>query len=229
MKLNNEILHYFTVFIGFLAMLNPLGILPVFIGMVEDLDDKTARRMALRASFAAFLIIASFCIFGHLIFRIFGITIPAFQIAGITIPAFQIAGGIIVFFIGYHMLNGEESQIRFQKEMSPEELKQAVSNIAVTPLGMPLLAGPGTIATAMNFVGSNKSLTNVIVVIILFAIICFLTYLLFLSAKKIAALMGTGLIKIITRVMGLILTVIAIQMLIMGIIGAIKLYTSIDL
>jgi multiple antibiotic resistance protein len=219
MKLNNEILHYFTVFIGFLAMLNPLGILPVFIGMVEDLDDKTARRMALRASFAAFLIIASFCIFGHLIFRIFGI----------TIPAFQIAGGIIVFFIGYHMLNGEESQIRFQKEMSPEELKQAVSNIAVTPLGMPLLAGPGTIATAMNFVGSNKSLTNVIVVIILFAIICFLTYLLFLSAKKIAALMGTGLIKIITRVMGLILTVIAIQMLIMGIIGAIKLYTSIDL
>jgi len=219
MRLNIELLHYLTVFIGFLAMLNPLGILPIFIGMVEDLDDKTSRRMALRASVAAFLIIASFCIFGHLIFRLFGI----------TIPAFQIAGGIIVFFIGYHMLNGEESQIRFQKEMSPEELKQAVSNIAVTPLGMPLLAGPGTIATAMNFVGSNKSLTNVIVVIVLFAIICFLTYLLFLSAKKIAALMGTGLIKIITRVMGLILTVIAIQMLIMGIIGAIKLYTSIDL
>ncbi|MEI8006440.1 MAG: MarC family protein [Bacteroidota bacterium] len=219
MKLNNDVLHYFTVFIGFLAMLNPFGILPIFIGMVEDLDDKTARRMALKASVAAFLIIASFCIFGHFIFRVFGI----------TIPAFQIAGGIIVFFIGYHMLNGEESQIRFQKDMSPEELKEAVSNIAVTPLGMPLLAGPGTIATAMNFVGSNKSLTNVIVVIVLFAIICFLTYLLFLSAKKIASVMGTALIKIITRVMGLILTVIAIQMLIMGIIGAIKLYTSIDL
>ncbi len=219
MKLNNDVLHYFTVFIGFLAMLNPFGILPIFIGMVEDIDDKTARRMALKASVAAFLIIASFCIFGHFIFRVFGI----------TIPAFQIAGGIIVFFIGYHMLNGEESQIRFQKDMSPEELKEAVSNIAVTPLGMPLLAGPGTIATAMNFVGSNKSLTNVIVVIILFAIICFLTYLLFLSAKKIAVVMGTALIKIITRVMGLILTVIAIQMLIMGIIGAIKLYTSIDL
>ena len=219
MKLHPDLLHYITVFIGFLAMLNPLGILPIFIGMVEDLDDKTARWMAFRASMSAFIIIASFCIFGHLIFRVFGI----------TIPAFQIAGGIIVFFIGYHMLNGEESQIRFQKDMSPEELKQAVSNIAVTPLGMPLLAGPGTIATAMNFVGSNKSLTNVIVVIVLFAIICFLTYLLFLSAKKIAAVMGTGLIKIITRVMGLILTVIAIQMLIMGIIGAIKLYTSIDL
>jgi multiple antibiotic resistance protein len=219
MKINNEILHYLTVFIGFLAMLNPLGILPVFIGMVEDLDDKTARKMAFKASLSAFLIIASFCIFGHLIFRIFGI----------TIPAFQIAGGIIVFFIGYHMLNGEESKIRFQKEMSAEDLKEAVSNIAVTPLGMPLLAGPGTIATAMNFVGSDKSIINVVAVILLFAVICYLTYLLFLSAKKIAAVLGTGLIKIITRVMGLILTVIAIQMLIMGIIGAIKLYTSIDL
>ena len=206
MKLHSDLLHYMTVFIGFLAMLNPLGILPIFIGMVEDLDDKTARWMALRASFSAFLIIASFCVFGHLIFQVFGI----------TIPAFQIAGGIIVFFIGYHMLNGEESKIRVQKEMSPDQLKQALSNIAVTPLGMPLLAGPGTIAT------------NVVVVIILFAIICFLTFLLFLSAKKIAGLLGEGLIKIITRVMGLILTVIAIQMLIMGIIGAVKLYTSID-
>ena len=60
MKLNNDVLHYFTVFIGFLAMLNPFGILPIFIGMVEDIDDKTARRMALKASVAAFLIIASF-------------------------------------------------------------------------------------------------------------------------------------------------------------------------
>lgn len=219
MTLHPDILHYLTVFIGFLAMLNPLGILPIFIGMVDDLDDKTARWMAFRASFSAFIIIASFCVFGHLIFRIFGI----------TIPAFQIAGGIIVFFIGYHMLNGEESNIRIQKELKPEELKQALSNIAVTPLGMPLLAGPGTIATAMNFVGSDKSVTNVIVVILLFALICLLTYLLFLSAKKIAGVMGEGLIKIITRVMGLILTVIAVQMLIIGIIGAVKLYTSFNL
>jgi len=127
------------------------------------------------------------------------------------------------------MLNGEESSIKIQKEMKPDELKKALSNIAVTPLGMPLLAGPGTIAAAMNFVGSNKSLTNVVVVILLFALICFLTFLLFRSAKKIAGLLGEGLIKIITRVMGLILAVIAVQMMIIGIIGAIKLYTSIDI
>jgi multiple antibiotic resistance protein len=219
MNIHPDILHYSTVFIGFLAMLNPLGILPLFISMVEDLDDKTSRWMALRASVSAFLIITSFCIFGHLIFRVFGI----------TIPAFQIAGGIIVFFIGYHMLNGEESGIRVQKALSAVEQKKALSNIAVTPLGMPLLAGPGTIATAMNFVGSDRSLTNVIVVIVIFAIICFLTFLLFLSAKKIAEVLGEGLMKIITRIMGLILTVIAVQMLILGIIGAVKLYTSVTI
>jgi multiple antibiotic resistance protein len=216
---HSDFLHFFTVFIGFMAMLNPLGILPIFIGMIEDLDQKTAKWMAIRASIAAFVIIASFCIFGHLIFKLFGI----------TIPAFQIAGGIIVFFIGYQMLNGEESRIRVQKELTPEQMKQTLSNIAVTPLGMPLLAGPGTIASAMNFVGADKSVWNVIMVILIFAMICSMTLLLFLSAKKIAALLGEGTIKIITRVMGLILTVIAVQMLIQGIIGAIKLYTVIDI
>jgi multiple antibiotic resistance protein len=219
MKLHSDVLHYLTVFMGFMSMVNPFGILPLFIGLIGDLDQKTAKWMAFRASLAAFVIIASFCIFGHLIFRLFGI----------TIPAFQIAGGIIVFIIGYNMLNGEESRIKIHKELSPEEMKHTLSNIAITPLGMPLLAGPGTIAAAMNFVGSNRSLTNVIVVILIFAVICFLTFLLFLSAKKIADVIGDGTIKIITRIMGLILTVIAIQMLIFGIVGAIKLYNGIDI
>jgi len=219
MKFHSEFLHYFTVFLGFMSMLNPFGILPLFIGMIEDLDQKTARWLAFRASFSAFVIIASFCLFGHLIFRLFGI----------TIPAFQIAGGIIVFIIGYHMLNGEESRIRIQKQLSQEEMKRTLSNIAITPLGMPLLAGPGTIAAAMNFVGSEKSFTNVIFVILIFALICFLTFLLFLSAKKIANLLGEGILQIITWVMGLILTVIAVQMLIFGIVGAIKLYSGLDI
>jgi len=127
------------------------------------------------------------------------------------------------------MLNGEESRIRIQKQLSQEEMKRTLSNIAITPLGMPLLAGPGTIAAAMNFVGSEKSFTNVIFVILIFALICFLTFLLFLSAKKIANLLGEGIIQIITRVMGLILTVIAVQMLIFGIVGAIKLYNGLDI
>lgn len=219
MRLHSDVLHYLTVFMGFMSMVNPFGILPLFIGLIGDLDQKTARWMAFRASLAAFVIIASFCIFGHLIFRLFGI----------TIPAFQIAGGIIVFVIGYNMLNGEESRIKIHKELSPEEMKRTLSSIAITPLGMPLLAGPGTIAAAMNFVGSNRSTTNVIVVILIFAVICFLTFLLFLSAKRIADLIGEGTIKIITRIMGLILTVIAIQMLIFGIVGAIKLYNGIDI
>ena len=80
-------LHGFTVFMGFFAMLNPVGNLPVFIGMVSDFDRETQRKVALRAVTVAFAIVAIFSIFGHIIFRLFGI----------TLPAFQIAGGIIVF------------------------------------------------------------------------------------------------------------------------------------
>jgi len=87
MILKDYWLHGFTVFMGFFAMLNPVGNLPVFIGMVSDFDRKTQRKVALRSVIVAFVIIAVFSIFGHVIFRMFGI----------TLPAFQIAGGLIVF------------------------------------------------------------------------------------------------------------------------------------
>jgi len=96
--------------------------------------------------------------------------------------------------------------------------------MAITPLGTPLLAGPGTISAAMNFVGAEKSILNVIVVIAMFAVMCLITYLLFLSSHKLAARVNPGILKVVTRVMGLILCVIAIQMLINGVEGTIHLF-----
>ncbi len=98
MNIHDIYLHGITVFMGFFAMLNPIGNLPVFLGMVQDFDDRTQKKVALRAVLAAFIIIAVFTVFGHIIFRMFGI----------TLPAFQIAGGIIVFIIGFQMLNAKE-------------------------------------------------------------------------------------------------------------------------
>ena len=97
MILKDYWLHGFTVFMGFFAMLNPVGNLPVFIGMVSDFDKNTQQKVALRAVIVAFVIIAIFSIFGHIIFRMFGI----------TLPAFQIAGGLIVFMMGYNLLNAK--------------------------------------------------------------------------------------------------------------------------
>jgi len=207
-------LHGFTVFMGFFAMMNPIGNIPVFLGMVSGFDRNTQRKVALRSVIVAFIIITIFSIFGHIIFRLFGI----------TLPAFQIAGGIIVFMIGYNLLNAKDSMMHSQAPMNREDMMRIAEDMAITPLGTPLLAGPGTISAAMNFVGADKSIRNVILVIVIFAIMCIITYLLFLSSRKLAAKINPGILKVVTRVMGLILTVIAIQMMITGIEGTIHLF-----
>jgi multiple antibiotic resistance protein len=213
MTIHDYWLHGITVFMGFFAMLNPIGNLPVFVGMVGDFDEKTQRKVAVKSVTVAFSIIAIFSIFGHIIFRVFGI----------TLPAFQIAGGIIVFVMGYNLLNVTESPMHSQAISHREDLVKKAEDMSITPLGTPLLAGPGTISAAMNFVGAEKSIINAILVISIFALMCLVTFLLFVSGKKIFKHVNPGILKVVTRVMGLILAVIAIQMLITGIEGAIHL------
>lgn len=209
-------LHGITVFMGFFAMLNPFGNLPVFVGMVQEFDEKTQKKVALKSVTMAFILIAIFSIFGHIIFRVFGI----------TLPAFQIAGGFIVFVMGYNLLNAKDSPMHTQSFTNREDMEKKAEDIAITPLGTPLLAGPGTISASMNFVGAGKSVINVILVISIFAIMCCITYLLFISGKKLFRHVNPGVLKVVTRIMGLILAVIAIQMLINGIVSTIQLYQT---
>jgi len=210
-------LHGITVFMGFFAMMNPLGNIPIFLGMVKDFDEETQNKVALRSVLAAFIIIVVFCIFGHIIFRMFGI----------TLPAFQIAGGIIVFIIGFQMLNARDNSIHTQTQEEKDQMAKEAGDMAISPLGIPLLAGPGTISTAMNFVGVEKSVWNGLLVIGIFSLICVITYFMFLSARKISKKINPGILKVISRIMGLILSVIAVQMFINGIEGTIDIFHKI--
>jgi multiple antibiotic resistance protein len=198
-----------TVFVGFFAMLNPIGNTPVFLSMVGEADEKTLKKVAFRAVLVAFVIITCFCLFGHFIFRMFGI----------TLPAFQIAGGIIVFFIGYDLLQGKSAGAHLSKKRV--SLK-SYENMAISPLGIPLLSGPGTISTAMNFVGEGKNFWYTLLIILIFAVVCALTYLMFTLSKKIADKFSPSIILVISRIMGLILAVIAVQMVIKGVFNVIK-------
>jgi multiple antibiotic resistance protein len=199
-----------TVFLGFFAMLNPIGNTPIFITMVGDADRKTIIKVAFRAVLVAFLVIAVFCLFGHVIFRMFGI----------TLPAFQIAGGIIVFFIGYDMLQGKEPGAHQTKKTVTTD---SYMRMAISPMGIPLLSGPGTISTAMNFVAGNNFLYTLLVIAI-FAIVCMITFFMFILSKKIADKLSPSIIMVISKIMGLILAVIAVQMLISGIFEVIRMF-----
>jgi multiple antibiotic resistance protein len=191
-----------TVFMGFFAIMNPIANTAAFVGLVGHKNNNEKIRIAARSLIITFAIIFVFSILGKLIFHMFGI----------TLPALRIAGGVLVFLIGYHMLNGSGSKLH-----SPENNDN--SDIAVSPLAVPLLAGPGTIATAMNYSASG-GVMGLVITISVFAFLCLITFVCFMFSSKILTIIGEGALSIITRLMGLILTVIGVQMLIEGITEA---------
>jgi multiple antibiotic resistance protein len=206
------LLHTATVFMGFFAIMNPIANVPIFLGLTGDDDQQTTKAVALRSLMLAFLIISLFSVAGKVIFELFGI----------TLPAFRITGGLLVFLIGFHMLQGNQSSVHHLNKEDTQKSREAALSVAVSPLAMPILAGPGTIATAMNF-SARGGLMEMVVTIAAFAVLCIITYILFVFGEKFVTFIGAGALGVITRMMGLILAVIGTQMVIAGLHGAFKL------
>jgi len=196
-----------TVLMGFFAIMNPIGNTPIFIGLVEGYSDAEKAKIARKSVLSAFIIVSIFVILGGIIFKMFGI----------TIQAFQIAGGIMLFLVGYQLLHGNMSRMHHPH---PDEGAAGSDDVAISPLAVPILAGPGTISEALSFTATNSSLSHVAMVEGVFAFICLLTFLAFTYSENITTLLKPGMIKVISRLMGLILTIIAVQMMILGIKGA---------
>lgn len=210
--MKSVLLHTATVFMGFFAIMNPIANVTIFLGLTANDDQQTIKAVALRSLMLAFFIIAIFSVAGKVIFELFGI----------TLPAFQITGGLLVSLIGFHMLQGNQSGVHQLNEGDNQKCREAALSVAVSPLAMPILAGPGTIATAMNF-SARGGIMEMVVTIAAFAVLCVITYVLFLFGEKFVTFIGVGALGVITRLMGLILAVIGIQMVIEGLHGAFRL------
>lgn len=187
-----------TVFMGFFAIMNPIANTAAFSGLVGDKSKSEQRRIATKALLMTFFIILAFSVLGKAIFHLFGI----------TIDALRITGGILVFIVGYHMLNGHGSKLHSAES-------DDTSDLAVSPLAVPLLAGPGTIATAMNYSASG-GMKGIITTVSVFAVLCLITFFCFIFSSTILSVIGKSGLSIVTRLMGLILAVIGTQMLIVG-------------
>ncbi|NRB71664.1 MAG: NAAT family transporter [Xanthomonadales bacterium] len=199
-----------TVFMAFFAIMNPVANASLFIGLTQGDERRLRRTIALRSVLVAFAIVAVFAIGGRQIFSIFGI----------TLPAFRIAGGLMIGAIGYHMLQGEASSMHQPSKEDAVQSNKAALDIAIAPLGIPVLAGPGTIATAMNF-AAESTLLEITRVLSAFALMCIITFGAFMAGQSLTRLLGQNGIKVISRLMGLILAVIGVQMVIEGIRGAV--------
>ena len=195
--------HLLSVFLGFFAIMNPLANTAVFVGLTSNQDSAARRSTALKALTLTFILITIFAVLGKVIFEFFGI----------TLPALRIAGGVLVFMIGYHMVQGQNSSLHHAED-------DMESDIAVSPLAVPILAGPGTIATTMNFAATESHLKALLTVAV-YGVVCVITFVCFLSGQRMLSRLGANGVDVITRLMGLILAVIGVQMLTTGVHGAI--------
>lgn len=198
----NDLIHFaLSVFTGFFAIMNPIANTPIFLGLVENEGTAGRRQIARTACITAFLITVVFVLLGKYIFELFGI----------SISAFKIAGGLLIFYVGFEMLMSKKSTVH-----DPQNKQSHDSGITVSPLAIPILAGPGTIVTAMNHV-TGADFIHLGVVIAVFAVMIGLTYLAFILSDKVVKLVGENLIAVIGKLMGLILAIIGTGMVIAGI------------
>ena len=210
--------HTITVFLALSAVMNPIANAAAFIGLTGDCDQASRKRIALKSIVTAFGIVLFFCVLGKAIFELFGI----------GLPAFRITGGVLIFLVGFQMLQGKQSNMHHPEPGSPGQGSMGSDSaqppdVAISPLAIPILAGPGTIATAMNYSATGGYVQSAVTVAAFF-VLCIITFLAFLSGETLMRVLGHSGIDVVTRLMGLILAVVGTQMLLQGIHDATKLF-----
>jgi multiple antibiotic resistance protein len=185
-------------------LVDPFAAIPAFLAMTAHDDQQRRRRMAKRAAWTCLIVLGAFGVLGSWIFRIFGI----------TLPAFEIAGGLILLLIGIDMLQARRSSTQ---EVEPERQEGAEKeDVGITPLGIPMLAGPGAISTVMVLIGPKPELHHLVPVFAAIAVTSFVSYWVLAGAEMVRRRLGETGIRILVRLMGLLLTAIAVQFFLNG-------------
>ncbi len=189
-----------------LFLVDPFAALPTFLAVTADQDQAKRHRTARKASLTACLILVAFAAAGQYIFRIFGI----------TLPAFEIAGGIILLLIGLDMLEAKRSPT--QESTGETEEASHKDDAGIVPLGIPMLAGPGAITSVMVLVGQAQDLRQRLSIYGAILATCAICFLVLGSAMRVAKALGDTGIRILVRIMGLLLVALAVQDFVNGLI-----------
>lgn len=190
-------------FTSFFTLTNPLGTMPVFLTMTHGLDEAERRAIVKRATIASFITLMVFTFSGQFLFKFFGI----------STNGFRIAGGIIIFTIGYDMLQARFTNVKLKNE----EIKTYANDISITPLAIPMLCGPGAIANAIMLMDDAHTLTLKGVLIGIIALVYFITFLILRASTRLVKMMGETGNNVMMRLMGLILMVIAVECFVSGV------------
>ncbi|WP_374763035.1 MarC family protein [Yunchengibacter salinarum] len=198
---------FVTAFVSLFVIIDPIGVAPVFGGMTKNAPPREARRMAFKGVAIALVILIFFSAVGK----------PFLNALGITMDGLRVAGGIMLFIIGLEMVMEKRGE---RREETAKELDGYFEDISVFPIALPLLAGPGAIATVMLLMTNHEgNMQAQLAVVAALALVLLATLIAFLMATKLMKLMGPTVHAVLTRVLGIIVAALAAQYVLNGLHG----------
>jgi multiple antibiotic resistance protein len=196
---------FITSLISLFVIIDPTGNIFPFLALSTGIAPNLARALAGRACLYGFLILVFFVALGRLVLKFFGI----------SLPAFQIAGGLVLFRIAFDMMEGRGhfNRLDTSSSLAPGDYR----DVALIPLAMPLLSGPGAISTVLVLTARSKNLLEDALLVTAVALIMLIAYLFFCFAARIMGLLKESGLRLLTRLMGLILAALAAEFVITGV------------
>lgn len=194
---NTYFVYAMLCFTSFLTLANPLGTMPVFLTLTQNFDEKERAKVLKKAIIVAFFVMIAFTIFGQFIFKFFGL----------STNGFRIVGGIVIFKIGFDMLQARFTPVR----ATEAELQDYANDITITPLAIPILCGPGAIANGIVLMEEATDTTMMVILISTIVLVFMITYLILKASTKLLEIFGETGNNVMMRLMGLILMVIAVE------------------
>ena len=190
-------------FTSFFTLINPLGVMPIFMTLTSGLSPQQRMKTARKALLVSLVVIIAFAVAGQLLFSFFHI----------SVNSFRIVGGIIFLLMGMDMLQARLSRIK----VGEGDVKTYVEDISVTPLAIPMICGPGALTNAIVLMDDAVSFNFEVVLIASIFVVLLVTYVILFFAAGLIKLLGDTGIKVMMRLMGLIVMVIAIEFIVAGV------------
>ena len=186
-------------------VVDPMGVIPIFVVMTRNDSAEKRNAMARRASFAAFWILTLFALAGTFVFKVLGV----------SLSSFKVAGGILLLLTSIEMLRAAEPRTRMTDAEQQEGADK--EDVAIFPLAIPLLAGPGSIATVTALMGKAGRIVFAVPVILSIAVTCMASYAMLRAAGRISRFLGVTGLNVMNRVIGLIIGALAVQFMFDGV------------
>lgn len=204
-----------NAFTTLLVTTDPPGLAPIFIGLTVGMTRAQRRQTAIRGTIIAFAILTVFALTGSSIL----------SLLGISMPAFRIAGGLLLFFIAFEMIF-EKRQDRKEKTSEMAITRDHIHNLAVFPLAIPLISGPGAISATILLAGNHPSAVDRVQLIGVIAVVSVIILAALLVADQIDRLLGQTGRAILTRLLGVLLSALSVQFVIDGLRATLMVYTG---